>query len=100
MPDQQQFPPYPEVADLPDGLTEQERYEFAFRLMTEQGDEIGDYLFAAIHLAETPDLMGRWADMAELVEHIHGSPITLSYRACDRMAAERAERDSLTETKH
>ncbi|QBE91889.1 hypothetical protein DRN02_007585 [Sphingomonas paucimobilis] len=96
----QQFPPYPEIVDLPAGLTEHERYAFAFRLLEEQGENIGDYLFAAVRQATTPDLMVRWAEMAELAQQIYGEPITLTYRACDRMAAERLDRAAPIETKH
>jgi hypothetical protein len=88
------FPPYPTVDDLPAGMTEKESYEFAFRVMAEQGDRLGDYLFAAVRQAgagrgkEAWALMDRWIAMSEMMESIHGSPITLTYRACDRIKAE------------
>jgi len=96
-PDDHQFPPYPQVEDLPAGLTERELHEFAFRLMTEHGEAIGDYLFAAVRQSRDTETTMRWARMAELIQQIYGSPITLTYRACDRIAAERG---SPVETKH
>lgn len=91
------FPPYPTIDDLPAGMTEKERYEFAFRVMAEQGDLLGDYLFAAVRKAgagrgkEAWALMDRWIAMSEMMVSIHGSPITLTYRACDRIKAETGE---------
>jgi len=88
------FPPYPAIEDLPAGMTDKERHEFAFRLLGEHGEAVGDYLFAAVRKActsftpDTPGLIDRWSAMGELVEQIYGSPITLSYRACDRIKAE------------
>ncbi len=85
------------VDDLPAGQSEKEQFEFAFRIMAEHGARIGDYLIAAIHQvsgAQPADvsLVGRWIAMSELVEKIHGAPITLTYRYCDWLAAEDAPR--------
>jgi len=83
-----EFPPYPAIAELPAGLTDDERHAFATKLIAEQGDGLGDYLFAAIRVVTDYDEQGRWLDMALLVQEIVGEPITLSYRACDRITAE------------
>jgi hypothetical protein len=80
-------------------LSQRERYEFAFRILSEQGERTGDYLFAALRQATSCDvspatleLIERWLVMAKLVEEIHGSPVTLTYRACDRIKAEKRGR--------
>ncbi|MGI4732271.1 MAG: hypothetical protein ACRYFW_11025 [Janthinobacterium lividum] len=83
------FPPYPEVAPLPETLTDDEARQFALGLIAEKGPLLGDYLFAAVRLTEG-DLMMRWVEMMHLVDSLHDGPVHLSYRACDRMAAERA----------
>ena len=82
------FPAYPTVDELPAGFSEDELQAFASRIQAEQGEGIGDYLFAAIRLTEDIEMIERWALMAERVEALKGSPITLSYRACDRIAFE------------
>lgn len=82
------FPPYPKVADLPVNPSEEERFAFACKLIEEQGDLLGDYLFAAVRNALDPATMMAWANMSEYVATVHGGPIHLTYRACDRMAIE------------
>ena len=88
------FPVDPIVDDLPEGMTEAERQAFAFRVMAEQGPRIGDYLHAAATQALAQegadgDLFARWMVIIELMERLHGKPITLTYNACDRREAER-----------
>lgn len=85
------FPPYPTIIPLPVGMTVAEQYEFALQLIEQQQDRLGDYLFAAVRLAPDLATMERWSAMSSLVERIYGEPITLSYRACDRIAAEGRE---------
>lgn len=85
------FPPYPTIEPLPAGMTVAEQYEFALRLIEQHHDRLGDYLFAAVRLAPDLETMERWSAMGNLVERVYGKPITLSYRACDRIAAESRE---------
>lgn len=85
------FPPYPVIEPLPAGMTVAEQYEFALQLIEQQCDRLGDYLFAAVRLAPDLATMERWSAMSSLVERLYGGPIVLSYRACDRIAAERRE---------
>lgn len=85
------FPPYPTIMPLPAGMTVAEQYEFALQLIEHQQDRLGDYLFAAVRLAPDLATMERWSAMGSLVERIYGEPIALSYRACDRIAAEGRE---------
>lgn len=87
------FPIDPTVDRLPFFESERERYEFALRVIGEQADRLGDYLFAALRQAGDNDLRSRWMTMTELMQEIKGEPITLTYRACDRIAAERVERE-------
>lgn len=84
----QAFPPYPKVDRLPADLSERELYEFAFRIMAEQGDGIGDYLFAAIRTTKDHAAKGRWFEMIDRVQAIHGGRIGLTYAACERIAGE------------
>lgn len=90
------FPIDPIVDDLPAGMTEKERHEFAFRVIAEQGERLGDYLFAAVRQATSVRtnprdhaLMERWFAMVDLIQQIYGDPIALTYSACDRIAAEK-----------
>lgn len=92
--DENGFPVDPDTEALPAFFNEGERLRFAFRLMEEQGDRIGDYIFAATRLAyRTPDF-DRWVSLGELMGEILGKPLTLTYRACDRLAAERRRQGS------
>lgn len=84
------FPIDPDTEALPVFANEGERLRFAFRLLEEQGDRIGDYIFAATRLAYSSPDFDRWVKLGELMGEILGKPLTLTYRACDRLAAERA----------
>ena len=87
------FPPYPHVEPLPEMLSDDQKRSFALALIAEHGTGLGDYLFAAVRQYHEYETQMRWIEMTELVNSLHDGPIHLSYRACDRIATERAERE-------